>query len=128
MYAAVPSTAPVRVAALSLVEGLELGDAEVEDLDEVGPVVATADEQVVRLEIAVNDPGGVRGLIASAGLQTEIGGAADGQPPLALQERGQALADQILHDDVGVPSSEMPKSTAAATCSFSSAPAASASR
>jgi len=45
-----------RVDALAL----QLGDPEVDDFDEARLVVATAQEHVVRLEIAVHDAGRVR--------------------------------------------------------------------
>ena len=49
----------------------------------------------------MDDPRGVRHLHPAAGLRHQIGGAPDRQRPLASQERGQALADQVLHHDVG---------------------------
>ena len=45
-----------------LVERLQLGDPEVEHLQEIGPVLPPADEQILRLEVAVDDPRGVRDL------------------------------------------------------------------
>ena len=49
----------------------------------------------------MDDPRGVRDLHPAAGLRHQIGGATDRQWPLASQERGQTLADQVLHHDVG---------------------------
>ena len=84
-----------------LVDRLQLGDAEVEHLEEIGPVLPPADEQILRLEVAVDDPRGVRDLHAAARLRHQIGGPPDRQRPLAPEERGEALADQVLHHDVG---------------------------
>ena len=103
MYATVPRIVPVRVAAPHLVDGLQLRDAEIEHLEQVGPVIAPAHEQVLRLEVAMDDPRRVRDLDSPTGLRGEIGRARHGQAPLSLEQRSEALADEVLHHDVRRP-------------------------
>ncbi len=49
----------------------------------------------------MDDPGRVRHLDPTGGLRHQIGGPPDRQRPRAPDERGEALADQVLHHDVG---------------------------
>ena len=71
-------------------------DPEVGDLH---PAVA-ADEDVRRLDVAVDDAAVVRGLDGAGGLGGEARGLARGQDPLLAQDRGEVLALDELHDDV----------------------------
>ena len=80
---------------------LQLGHAEVEHLDHIGSVVAAADEQILRVQIAVNDPGLVRGPYPVASLHNQIRGARYGQALAAIDEGAQAFAGQVFHHDVG---------------------------
>ena len=62
-----PITEPVRVLCVDLLVALrQLGQAEVEHLDEVGVAAAVDEEDVLGLEVAVDDPVRVRGVSASA--------------------------------------------------------------
>ena len=131
MYAGVPISAPVRVSAdggrareVSVVAGHQLdrrvfadlravaGQAEVDDPD--GAVVR--DHDVLGLEVAVDDAGGVRGRQAPAGGEEDRANLRPGAG-LAAQPRRQRLtfdelhrdedavvdrADVVDHDDVGV--------------------------
>ena len=49
----------------------------------------------------MDDPGGVRGLDAATGLRDQVGGAVNRQAALALEQIGEAFADEVLHDDEG---------------------------
>ena len=49
----------------------------------------------------MDDPGGVRGLDAATGLRDQVGGAVNRQAALAVEQVGEALADEVLHDDEG---------------------------
>ena len=63
MYAGVPMSDPVLVlTSESDLRRHQLGDAEVEHLDELGVALALHEEDVVGLEIAMHDAGGVRRL------------------------------------------------------------------
>ncbi len=98
-----PSTIPGARGRARLVDRLQLGDPEVEDLEQVRSIFAPADEQVVWLEVAVDDPDLVGGSDTAAGLRDQVRGAGDRHSTFALEERGQALADQVLHHDVRRP-------------------------
>ena len=84
MYAAVPSTTPVRVAALISSTAWSLATPKSRTLTKSVPSLRRQTEQVVRLEIPVDDTGGVGRPHAAAGLADEVGGAADRHPPFAL--------------------------------------------
>jgi hypothetical protein len=73
------------------------GDAEVGDLD---PAVRR-DEQVARLDVAVHQPGGVRGVQRHRGLRDDVEHAVGGQRVLALEDRRQRLAGHELHHEEG---------------------------
>src|SRR5262249_53073868 len=81
--------------------GLELRHAEVEHLDEIGAVLAPARKQILRLEIAMDDAGGVCGLNSTRRLPYEVGCALERKRPAPLEERLDALADEVLEDDEG---------------------------
>ena len=49
----------------------------------------------------MDDPGEVRGLDAPTRLRDQVGGALNRQPALALEQVGEAFADEVLHDDEG---------------------------
>ena len=82
-------------------DGLELGDTEVQNLEQVGAVVASPQEEVLRLEIAMENAGSVRRLGPLARLHAKIGRPSQTQTPFAIQQRCQVLTDQILHHDEG---------------------------
>jgi hypothetical protein len=50
----------------------QLGDAEVEDLDEVGVLLAGDAKAVLRLHVAVHDLGGVGGREGATDLQEDV--------------------------------------------------------
>ena len=77
----------------------DLGDAEVEDLDQRGAVAAPHDEQVRRLEIAMDDTAGVRLGDRGAGLD-HVADREPGRKRSALDERCEVVALQELHHDV----------------------------
>ena len=91
----VPRTRPVLVEAV----GLQLaGDAEVGDL---GPALGI-DQDVLRLDIAVDKLAGMRGGEPAADLDRVGGGLVEGQPSQAIDPLLQRLALDVLEDDVGV--------------------------
>ena len=77
----------------------QLGDPEVDQLDRIGRL--RLDEDVLRLEIAVNDPLRVRRLqrLGHAARESRRGQPGERAPP--RQHRGQRLPVEILHHDVG---------------------------
>ena len=78
----------------------DLGDAEVEDLDEVRIVVAALEMDVRRLEIAVHDAERVRFLERLADLARDLRDRASTRTaPSALVALEQALAVEQLHHD-----------------------------
>ena len=81
--------------------GSPLGDAEVQDLQQVGPVGPLGEKQVRGLEIAVDDAVRVRLGDADADLHGVVDGRADGQRPLALDQLPEIAALQVVHDHVG---------------------------
>ena len=64
-------------------------------------VVFAVDHDVGRLEIPMHDPGFVRGFEPRGDLARQRQHATHGQPPLALQRRGEILAVHERHRDVG---------------------------
>jgi hypothetical protein len=96
---------PARVRAVAAAHRLdaELGEAEVEDLDQdAGGRAALGDEEdVVGLEVAVNDPGGVRGADRLRHLPHDDGGEPAGEPTFATSTHREALALEELHHQVG---------------------------
>jgi hypothetical protein len=79
----------------------QLGDPEVEHLDEVGAVAAPGEEQVRGLEVAVDDVAGVRRREAAAGLDDERDRAPDRQRARAREQGRQILAFEVLHHQIG---------------------------
>ena len=77
----------------------ELGDAEVEDLDEVFVLLAGDAKAVLRLHVAVDDLGGVGGREGATDLQGDVLRAGPGQRA-AAQCTVEALAGEQLHGDV----------------------------
>jgi hypothetical protein len=75
------------------------GDAEVGHLH--GAV--GSDQQVGRLDVAVHDPGGVRGGQPGGDLTQQVQRPLRRQPALARQHRRQRLAVHQLHDQVDQP-------------------------
>ena len=71
-------------------------DPEVGDLD---PPVA-ADEDVRRLDVAVDDAADVRGLEGLRRLGRDAGGLARGERPVAAQDRREVLPLDDLHDEI----------------------------
>jgi hypothetical protein len=79
----------------------QLGDAEIEDLDHVGPPGLAGEEDVLRLEVAVDDLGDVP--VDGADGIGDRGAHRDHEPQrqasLPPDARGQVLALQPLHHD-----------------------------
>ncbi len=77
----------------------ELGDTEVDDLDELGVVLACADEAVVWLHVAMDDPDVVCGSESFEDLDRQCLGASPGQPLFAFDDRAEVLAVEVLHHE-----------------------------
>ncbi|AUX36029.1 uncharacterized protein SOCE836_082330 [Sorangium cellulosum] len=78
-----------------------LDDAEVEDLHDLFLLLLRArEEQVGRLEIAVNEAGLVRAADRLAGLDEDERGVREREPADALEPRAQVLALEQLHHEV----------------------------
>jgi len=71
--------------------GVELGDAEIQDLHERAPIRALGDEQIVRLQIAVHDAREVRRVHAGGRLPHEVHDLGDGHFSIG-DARGERLA------------------------------------
>jgi hypothetical protein len=86
--------------------GAAVGDLGARDaeVDELHRLFARdhREEDVGRLEIAVDDPGGVDGVEPLGDLAEEPGDRADREAALARQLRAEVLAVEELHDHVGV--------------------------
>ena len=86
-----------------------LRDAEVDELHDVRQTVDVTrvaldvggEEDVVRLEIAMNDVRGVRLRERARGLADHLGGLVGRERPPANERLGERLALEILHHDVG---------------------------
>ena len=63
--------------------------------------VARDEEDVLGLEIAVDDAGGVRGLERAADLHGDLRGAHRLEAPLVREHVGEVDAVEVLHDEVG---------------------------
>ena len=97
-YSGVPKMTPACVSASPPDCGCgHLGDAEVEDLDDVALAVALDEHDVVGLEVAVDDAGGVRVLEAAQDLADDLERARRRHRP-GRDRRGQRLAREELHD------------------------------
>ncbi|PCC67600.1 hypothetical protein NAEX_00607 [Nannocystis exedens] len=79
----------------------DLGQAEVEDLDVVGVVVAGEAEAVGRLDVAVDDAVLVRGREGAGDLLADVDDPLPGERPLARDGGGEVLAFEPLHDEEG---------------------------
>ena len=80
---------------------LPLGDPEVQDLDDVRPVRALRDEEVGRLEVAVDDAVRVRLGDALADLHRVVDGERDGQRAARLDHLPEVRPLQVVHHHVG---------------------------
>jgi hypothetical protein len=96
MYAGVPITP--RCGQAAGCRG-QLGDAEVEQLDEVALAAALHQDDVVGLEIAVDDPALVGGGQGVADLQADRQRALGRQGRLAPDQLSEADPGQELHDE-----------------------------
>ena len=86
-----------------------LGDAEVDELHHVREAVGLVrldvggEEDVVRLQIAMNDVRGVGLRERARGLANHLGGLVGRERPATDERLGERLALQVLHHDVGEP-------------------------
>ncbi|MFO0634431.1 MAG: hypothetical protein U0168_16415 [Nannocystaceae bacterium] len=85
-----------EAAALTALVG-DLGDAEVEQLDEVAAVGALHQEAVRGLEVTVDDAARVGSLERADDLQHQLARARPGEAPLATQHHREVLALEVLH-------------------------------
>ena len=101
MYSGVPKIIPVCVRAgpPHLVGVDDLGDAEVEHLDEVGAALALDEVDVLRLHVAVDDPVAVRGAQPLRDLHQDRARAVPVHRARLLQPLPEVLAVQVLHRD-----------------------------
>ena len=76
----------------------DLGDAEIEDLQQRRSVQAARDEEILRLEIAMHDPGGMRLDERLARLEDVLDGVGDGQRALLLAQLREVHALEELED------------------------------
>src|SRR5262249_9758098 len=79
----------------------ELRETEVEDLDRVRIARLADEEEVVRLDVAVDDACLVGGGEPAGSLADDREGDVFGNPALTPQEVAERLAEQELHHDVG---------------------------
>ncbi len=80
--------------------GQPLGDPEVEHLDDLVFVVLS-EEDIGRLEVAVDEPHVVRAAERLAHVAQHAGGLLEREPPSAAEPRAQVFAFEQLHRDVG---------------------------
>ena len=78
----------------------DFGDAEVDDLHEIGPVAAARDHDVVGLEIAMDDPHVVRDGKCVGCLTNNVGDACGCERPLLLDQFGQRRPVDELHREI----------------------------
>ena len=81
--------------------GEDLGEAEVEDLDEVGVVVAGDPEAVLRLDVAVDHAALVGGREGAGDLAGDREGAGPRERALAGEQAREVLALEVLHGEEG---------------------------
>jgi hypothetical protein len=79
------------------------GDSEVHDLDHASAHAHRRQEEVLRLDVAMNDPGLVRFGEAHASLDRVVDGAIHRQATLALDQRIQIDPLQVLHHEIRCP-------------------------
>ena len=77
-----------------------VGDARDAEVGDLHPAVGR-DEQVAGLDVAVHEPGGVRGLERGGRLRDDVEHLVGGEHVLALEDRRQRLAGHELHDEEG---------------------------
>ena len=78
-------------------------EPEVEHLQGDGLVRLLREEEIARLDVAMNDPGGVRFGDAVARLEDQLHGVGNRVICAIFQLFGEVLADELLHHDVGFP-------------------------
>jgi hypothetical protein len=64
-------------------------------------MVVLREQDVGGLDVAVHEPGGVRGVEGRGDLHHDRRGLADAERPRAPQPRGEVLPADVAHDDVG---------------------------
>ncbi len=101
MYAAVPRIVPVPVAAVASSSACSFATPKSRTFSRSVPSSRRATNRLCGFEIAMDDPGELRGLDAPTRLRDQVGGALHRQPALALEQVGEAFADEVLHDDEG---------------------------
>ena len=104
MYSGVPNTEPARVSRGSAVlpaRRRDLGDPEVDDLDEVRAAVAVEQEHVLRLEVAVDDALVVGGGERARDLRGDPDRAHRRERRAEPDRRAERLARHELHHRVG---------------------------
>src|SRR5690606_17187962 len=77
-----------------------VGDARDAEVGGLHPPVGR-DEQVAGLDVAVHQTGGVRGLQRGGRLRDDVEGLVGAQGAVALEDRGERLTGDELHDEVG---------------------------
>src|SRR5262249_33710382 len=99
MYCGVPRITPRRVIPSPLPPRLvrDLGEPEVEELDEVAVAAAVDEEHVVRLEVAVDDADRVRRGERVGHLRADVERALRSQRALEPHQVGEAPPRQKLH-------------------------------
>ncbi len=105
----------------------QLGEAEVDDLDVEAVLVAGDEEEVLRLEIAVDDAGGVGAAEAAQGVGGD-GERVRGGEATAPQAGREVFPLEQLHDEEGLPPSVSPVSKIWTMWALSTAATARASR
>ncbi len=85
----------------SVLAGGELGQAEVDDLDVEALLLARDEEEVLRLEVPVDDAGGVRPAETPQGVGGDRQGVRRGEAT-ASEAGGEVLSLEELHDEEGV--------------------------
>jgi hypothetical protein len=79
----------------------DLGQAEVDDLDEVGVAGAGDEQDVLRLEVAVHDAHRVGFGEGVADLRGDAEDAGPGQAAVLADDRREVVAAEVLHHEVG---------------------------
>ena len=96
-----PSTVPRRVSVFAErpCDSFEIPKSTI--FARVGAVVARAEENVVGLEVAVDDPGGVRAHESAQDLSRDVNGFPNRQHAVALEPAPEVLAGEQLHHEKG---------------------------
>src|SRR5258706_44227 len=97
MKSGVPMIAPVSLRSGTHFAGIDVqpGHAEVEELD----LPALCQQQVARLDVAVNEPAFVSMLQAEGSLPDVLAGLGRRKPSALLDNLGEVLALSVLHDE-----------------------------